>query len=525
MELKDFQKNGRISSTKAKESYVAKHYPEEYKLIVQEYSHFPSDFNFNEKLYHYLNGVVKPIFCKKCKIKKTKFQGIGSGYLDFCSSKCSNSSEVVQDKKKKSYLDKYGVDNPSKSKEVLDKISRTFEEKFGGQIFSLESFRNKIKETSRKKYGTDSPMSRGSLLRISMDKEAENEFRSKYAEFNIIDYSPDKWGTCKILCDKCLNVYEISKWNLHQRKIKSLMDNPCTICNPIGSKMDTKIELFIEDFLNQNGILYLKKDKKVLKGLEIDYFMPSKNIGIEIDGLYWHSIKFRDKKYHINKTDIAGKSGVKLIHIFEDEILNKGDLVKSRLSSILGINQYRIDARKCKIKIVSKEESRIFLEASHLSGSIGSSFNIGLIHEGNLVSLMTFGKNRKALGRNHIEGEWEMIRFCSLPGVTVIGAASRLIKYFIDEKRPQKIRTYCDIRWAPDPSFYIKLGFRLIKKCDPNYFYVKNNLMKRLDRFGFRKSVLIKKGFDPEKTEYEIMDELGYLRIYDCGSYMLEMAT
>jgi hypothetical protein len=37
-------------------------------------------------------------------------------------------------------------------------------------------------------------------------------------------------------------------------------------------------------------------------------------------------------------------------------------------------------------------------------------------------------------------------------------------------------------------------------------------------RFNFAKHNLIKCGFDPLKTEKEIMDERGFLRIWDCGS-------
>jgi hypothetical protein len=40
----------------------------------------------------------------------------------------------------------------------------------------------------------------------------------------------------------------------------------------------------------------------------------------------------------------------------------------------------------------------------------------------------------------------------------------------------------------------------------------------RKHRFAFRKDKLVKEGFDPSLTEYEIMTNNGYNRIYDCGS-------
>ena len=68
--------------------------------------------------------------------------------------------------------------------------------------------------------------------------------------------------------------------------------------------------------------------RNIIAPLEIDIFIPSKNIAIEYDGLYWHSSnKFSgrtiEKKYHLNKTEQCLKKGIKLIHIFENEWILK----------------------------------------------------------------------------------------------------------------------------------------------------------------------------------------------------------
>lgn len=48
----------------------------------------------------------------------------------------------------------------------------------------------------------------------------------------------------------------------------------------------------------------------------------------------------------------------------------------------------------------------------------------------------------------------------------------------------------------------------------------KNNLLKRYHRYNFTKhSILSKhKDLDKNKTEWQLMYELGYNRIYDCGN-------
>jgi hypothetical protein len=50
----------------------------------------------------------------------------------------------------------------------------------------------------------------------------------------------------------------------------------------------------------------------------------------------------------------------------------------------------------------------------------------------------------------------------------------------------------------------------------PNYFYLVND--KRENRFNYRKDMLVKEGFDKNKTEHDIMLERKIYRIYDCGS-------
>ena len=69
-----------------------------------------------------------------------------------------------------------------------------------------------------------------------------------------------------------------------------------------------------------------------------------------------------------------------------------------------------------------------------------------------------------------------------------------------------------------DGKLYEKLGFKLEKITEPNYSYYDKQLNK-YNRFNFRKDVLVGKGYDKTKTEFEIMNELGYFRVYNCGNY------
>lgn len=297
-----------------------------------------------------------------------------------------------------------------------------------------------------------------------------------------------------------------------QRANDHLNGHGCPIC---GNNLSLA-EINIREYIKSLGYDVVEKDRTILDNKEIDLFVPSASIGVEYDGLYWHSDEFKDKKYHLNKTEECAKLGIRLIHIFEDEWVNKNNIIKSMLSNILNKTPIKIYARNCIVKEVSKDEKKAFLDENHIQGNIGAQINIGLYFDNQLVSLMCFGKPRVNLGRKDIkEGEYELLRFCNKLFTSVIGGASKLFKHFINEYKPNTITSYCDRRWSVG-NMYENLGFTLSHKSEPNYFYVVGN--NRKNRFKYRKSELIKEGFDPRKSETEIMNERGIHKIYDCGT-------
>jgi len=321
---------------------------------------------------------------------------------------------------------------------------------------------------------------------------------------SIYNYSDVNYVGCKeyvnIICDK--------HGEYKQTPDSHLQGVGCPKCS---LKYD-KGENNIRDFLKEINIEFIANNKTIIKPFELDIFIPSHNIAIEYNGLYWHSDKFSDKNYHLNKTVLCEKQGIQLIHIFEDEWIHKKDIVKSRLKNIFGLTENRIFGRKCEIREVNSIDSKIFLNDNHIQGNVNSSIKIGLFYNNELVSLMTFGKGRIALGGK--SNQYELLRFCNKLNTNVIGGADKLLKHFIKIYQPVEIISYADRRWSIG-KLYDKLGFIRSHETDPNYWYVIKD--KRKHRFGFRKSILVKEGFDNNKSEKEIMEERGIRRIYDCG--------
>ena len=190
------------------------------------------------------------------------------------------------------------------------------------------------------------------------------------------------------------------------------------------------------------------------------------------------------------------------------------------MKSVLGLTDEKIYARKCKIKDVSFSDCKIFLEKNHIQGNVNAKHRYGLYYNDELVSLMTFGSKRKNLGSKSEDESYELLRFCNKLNTTVVGGASRLMNYFIKTHNPKEIISYCDRRWSQG-QLYEKLGFKLDHISKPNYFYIVNG--KRENRFKYRKSELVKQGFDKNKTEHEIMLKRKIYRIYDCGTILYKL--
>jgi len=294
-----------------------------------------------------------------------------------------------------------------------------------------------------------------------------------------------------------------------------ISNHGCVNCTTSVSSQENEINKFLLSI----GLTTIQSSTSIIKPLQLDIFIPSHKLGIEYNGLYWHNETKLDSDYHLNKTSECESKGIQLIHIFEDEWLNKQDVVKSRLKNILGLTDNRIFARKCLIKNVTPGDTKIFLNNTHLQGYSNSSIRLGLYYNDELVSLMIFNKPRLGIGIN--QDGYELTRFSNKLDTIVIGGADKLLKYFIKTFSPKKIISYADRRWSQG-GLYDKLGFKVIRINKPNYWYVVGK--NRRHRLNYRKSELKKLGFDTKNnTEHKIMFDRGIYRIYDCGTITYEM--
>jgi hypothetical protein len=274
----------------------------------------------------------------------------------------------------------------------------------------------------------------------------------------------------------------------------------------------------ISDFLNTLNVKFETNNRNEIYK-ELDIFVKDKGLAIEYNGVYWHSELFVSKNYHHEKWNRCNNKKIKLFTIWEDEWRDKNELMKSMIKNQLGLNDNLIYARNTNIRLIENGEKRDFLNENHLQGTSMSSINLGLFYNDQLVSLMTFGKARMVLNSLSNEGEYELLRFCNKQNTSVIGGASKLFKYFIDNFKPNKIISYanCDIS---NGDLYEKLGFENKGHIGLNYWWAKNGI--KYHRSNFMKQKLVKEGYNPEKTEDDIMRERGYVKIWGSGNLKFE---
>ena len=284
----------------------------------------------------------------------------------------------------------------------------------------------------------------------------------------------------------------------------------------------SKYEREIQDFLTKHNIDF-KANRQILIGKEIDMLIESKKIGIEFDGLKWHTEWFGKKRhnYHLEKTLKCNEKGYGLIHIFEDEYINHKDIVYSKISHILGLdyNLPKIMGRKCVVKQIYKGDAEPFLKKYHIQGFVSASFYLGAFFNDNLVAVMSFKDG------NLKNNCWELTRFATDYHYQYQGLGSKIFAHFLKIKEPLKVISFADRRWTinPQKNLYINLGFRLDKFNPPDYKYYidesKNGQKyERIHKMKMNKKMLSKKyGFPLTMTETEMARELGYDRIWDCG--------
>jgi hypothetical protein len=469
--------------------------------------------------------------------------------------------DVWRKKRESSLIDKYGTDWRLKQKQIM---KEGMKEKYGKEFaLQIDEFKSKMKQTMISRHGYENPMYEPKIVEKIFALRNQEDITKKTIETNLIKYggkSPmsnqdiiEKSSLTRFINqqEKILKYLEeigfkmVDKYESSHDKIKfkhiggcgyewvtswnnlwnrSLSGNPCPNCRPriTNNKIAQKS---VEEFLKEIGVLLLVDNRVFLgDGRELDFILENEKIAIEYCGLYWHSDeiirdtrkKIEDSKtYHLSKLEICERKGYRLITIFEDEWIEKKDIVKSRIKQILKkSNARRIHARECEIFELTPKAKNDFLQKFHILGVHDGSFlSYGAFDkENNLIAVMTFGRPRGL--KTYVGGEWEIKRFCTDYNFHSPGIAGKILHYFKNNHDWSFIVSYVDRRWS-NGNLYENLGFLKEHETPPSPWVIDVNKLKRFHRSFMWKTDSEK---DTEMTQEQIALSKGYKIIYDCGN-------
>jgi hypothetical protein len=482
-----------------------------------------------------------------------------------CSKACSNKLKIQ--KCKETVRSKYGVDNVSqssefkakirkglllKSKQIADSRRRTMVDKYGVEYpMQSDTLKSKILETNEQRYGYTNPAKNSDIkLKISnsvRSKECQQKVQQTNLERYGVSYAsqslkiqdkmkstnlerygveyPTQSENVKSKMIQTLYTTRINDPTIKQRAIEAIhatckerygVDWPCQLeqCRQASGAKSTVNDKF-KSICESNGILL--ESEYHLGSYSYDFKVVDQNILIELDPTYTHNVignhwnlKGLAYDYHKLKSELAESQGFQCIHIFDwDDCTKILNIIRPKQA---------VYARQCEILEVSSTDCDSFLNWYHLQNTCrGQKFKLGLYHNGELIQVMAFGKPR--YNKNY---QWELLRLCTKSGYCVIGGASKLFRYFINNYNPQSTISYCD-KSKFKGEVYTEIGMSLKYTTPPAKVWSNGN-QKITD------NLLRQRGFDQIfHTEFgkgtsndELMLKHGWLPVYDCGQAVYE---
>lgn len=445
-------------------------------------------------------------------------------------------SKEIQDKIVKGNIEKYGVSWSTQAEEVKSKMKKSFIERYGvDNPAKLQKFKDKAKLTNIERYGSDSHMkSEEGILAYE-----EGVFK-RFGVYNVshigITNYKDYINIENFLASTEMSITDLAEYfNLPRRRIRkriielNLQDKFDDLY--VRSVSEEMFVNFLKNDSNLKDIKYLRNDRKILEGKELDFYFPENKLAIEVSPTYTHNSKVGwggkgdgvSSTYHINKFLMCQEKGIELLTVFDwhdwDKVLQ---MIKIKLQG----STKRVYARKTSYLESPEITEDLFSKISSwhilsLPTNIKRESTVSILKDDeDIVGLALWGDIKNGLV--------ELKRMVFKPGVSVPGGASKLIKNFYSSRDDiDEIYTFSDCDLGSG-AVYGKVGFELIEESKPVLTYYNEKYDKHVKHLS-----LVRQGADrllknlPNyipvgmgenlPSNREIVESYGFLPVYDCG--------
>lgn len=407
--------------------------------------------------------------------------------------------EEVQEKRRATNRERYGADNPMGNLEIKEKLRKRILAEHGVEYTFMK--RTQIPAWQKKVFqclnqdpiwikilkhicedagSSFGPEMFGSVFPLSRRDFIISELSNDHVE-NLLRMWNEETGKRVKYPDNVLFrlPFTFSKSWLRYYERLALLEVPELFYSNL-SVYEKKIEYF----LNSVGVSYLRNHKKTLHGLEMDFYIPDKHIGIEVNPNISHNSNLyateavrsmftshKEPSYHYNKYKMAADEHITLIQLFENDLEPSTfeHITSKRLKSILlGYDEIYYARNVTVRETISEKErkqARQFMDDHHSQGSSRAN------------SYWIFEKDGRWLGTAsfspyHVKGCTELKRLCFGPGIQVIGGLSKLVNhYFRENKECTAVYSYSDNSMG-NGSAYRAAGAEFIKETGPSLKFI-----------------------------------------------------
>lgn len=291
--------------------------------------------------------------------------------------------------------------------------------------------------------------------------------------------SPKEYKTRRVdkLRFRCVECGEVQL-----KSLAMLEESPiCFHCHPKGST--GQLELL--NFVRSLGIEAINSDRTVIAPKELDVWVPSHRLGIEYNGLYYHSdLILGDKDHAIKKFWACREAGVNLFTIYEDEWRDRRNTVEGMIKHRLGLPAIKLNARSLRVAEIDTKIARGFFEENHLEGHARANHVLALLGADNVIYAAV--SLRRPFHRKYAV-HYELARSCCRLGHNVRGWLGRLTRAALNLSREHGrtgLLTYVDSRVGPGEA-YKKAGWSLDAESTGARFWW-TDFHERYNRFKYR---------------------------------------
>lgn len=431
-------------------------------------------------------------------------------------------TDECKNKMKQTNLNKYGTEYYSQTKEYNDKCKQTNKERFGKDYYSqTQEWKDRIVDTSLEKFGAN-------------NVRKSDYFKQKVKEINLQKYGKEYYTQTNEYRKRCREVWNnkseeelkdikerskqtrikngnqypdniiakfIEQWNLDRKPtpndftyfVRKYTGNDCSktmsygIINKFNSKElfqynEPLLEIIVEDFLNENNIKFEKRNRTLIKPLELDFYLPDYKVAIEVNDIWSHNStvgpigsKPKPLNYHFNKTIKCQEKGIRLIHIYEPYIFNTNswNIIKNIILHSCNRSK-KIYARNTEVVIKPASDMKDFFNKNNIQGYRPAKTAFILVDKKTKEPLMCYTVGYAWFGKGKYDAE--ITRGACKLGYTIVGGASKLWKHIIEYYKDKDLNgnkgSIDSIVYYVDLNYYNGSSINFLK----NTKFIKNQL-------------------------------------------------